>query len=172
MTHLLTPSRDLSDHTPGQHGHDALFLTLKRLPRRTQLVFLYSRLDDLPYPAIAQRLDISLAVVEKDMHRVLQTCTATHTPPQIQAIDWYIRLQSPSTTASERIDFRRWLDSDGLHLAAFHDTELHWRRLLAPAHLLGIGLWYRKARPTLGVRGWLTAGLAMALTLEFISQTL
>lgn len=170
MTQLLTPSHNLFDHTPGQQGHDSLYLSLKKLPRRAQQVLLYSRLDNLPYPAIAQRLDISLACVEKDMHATLQACFAPQSPANASAITWYAKLQNPDTTPSERIDFRRWLDSAGENLAAFHDTELRWRQLLAPARVLGAGQWYR--RPRLGLRTWLTAGLAVALTLEFISQTL
>ncbi|WP_296252168.1 sigma factor-like helix-turn-helix DNA-binding protein [Pseudomonas sp. UBA4194] len=170
MTQLLTQSHNLFDNTPGQQGQDSLFLSLKKLPRRAQQVLLFSRLDNLPYPAIAQRLDISLSCVEKDMHAALEACFPPRTAANSLAMGWYARLQNPATTASERIDFRRWLDSASEHVSAFHDTELRWRQLLAPARVLGVGHWYRKSR--LGLRAWLTAGLAVALTLEFISQTL
>ncbi|KTC35710.1 hypothetical protein AO269_24710 [Pseudomonas putida] len=106
------------------------------------------------------------------LYRQLRGLPRPLLPGQSLAIHWYVKLQNPLTTASERIDFRRWLDSDAAHLAAFHATELQWRQLLAPSTLLGHDRWHHKARQGLGLRGWATAGLAMALALELISQSL
>jgi hypothetical protein len=172
MTPLLTPSHDLSDLIHGQPHPDRLYRQVQNLPRRTRQVLLYSRLDELPYLAIAQRLHTTVADVEARMQDALRACCKPALTGQSMAIHWYVKLQSPLTTASERIDFRRWLDSDSAHLAAFHATELHWRQLLAPATLLGHDRWHHKARQGLGLRGWVTAGLAMALAMELISQSL
>ena len=172
MTPLLTPSHDLSALIQDPPGQPLLLRRMQQLPRRTQQVFLYSRLDALPYPVIAQRMNTSLANVETTLKTALRACCEPLLPAQNPAIHWYVKLQSPSTTASERIDFRRWLDSDGEHLAAFHATELQWRQSLAPATELGGDRWHHRARQGLGRRGWMTAVLAMALALELISQTL
>jgi ferric-dicitrate binding protein FerR (iron transport regulator) len=76
---------------------------------------------------------------------------------------WYVRLQSPQVTACERIDFRRWLDADTANLQAFHDTELRWRSLLAPARQLGHDGWYRQGRAALSLGGCSVAvGLGVA----------
>lgn len=53
-----------------------LFEALKRLPQRTQRVFLMSRLDEMSYPQIARELGISLSTVEKDMTSALEFCRA------------------------------------------------------------------------------------------------
>lgn len=172
MTPLLTPSHDLLDLIHGQPHRQRLYRQLRGLPRRTQQVLLYSRLDELDYPAIAQRLHLTLGDVEQRMQSAMRACCKPLLPGQSLAIHWYVKLQNPLTTASERIDFRRWLDSDAAHLAAFHATELQWRQLLAPATLLGHDRWHHKARQGLGLRAWATAGLAMALALELISQSL
>ena len=151
MTHLLTPLHNLFQHQPVDQGQDALYLRLKKLPRRVQQVFLLSRLDDLPYPAIAQRLDLSVEHVERDMLQALEQCRS---PAGSQAASaWYVKLQNPHTTASERIDFRRWLDADATHLQAFHATELRWRQLLAAARHLGESGWQHRRRHT-GLLGW------------------
>ncbi len=172
MTPLLTPSHDLSDLIHDQPHPDRLHRQLLDLPRRTRQVLLYSRLDELPYLDIAQRLHTTVGDVEARMQTALRACCTPLLAGQNMAIHWYVKLQSPLTTASERIDFRRWLDSDGAHLSAFHATELQWRQLLAPATLLGHDRWHHKARQGLGLRGWVTAGLALALAMELISQSL
>ena len=51
-----------------------LFEALKSLPRRTQRVFLMSRLDEMSYPQIARELGVSLSTVEKDMASALEFC--------------------------------------------------------------------------------------------------
>jgi RNA polymerase sigma-70 factor (ECF subfamily) len=51
-----------------------LFEALKSLPRRTQQVFLMSRLDERSYPQIARELGVSLSTVEKDMASALEFC--------------------------------------------------------------------------------------------------
>lgn len=53
---------------------DDLLLRLRKLPRRTQQVFLLSRVDGLPYATIANQLGVSVSTVEKDMIRALQHC--------------------------------------------------------------------------------------------------
>jgi hypothetical protein len=161
MTSLLSPSRNLLQQQPLQQGENALYHSLKKLPRRAKQVFLYSRLDGLGLAAIAQRMGLAPHTVSKDMRRVLEHCSPHGKHEGNQAIAWYVRLQSPDTTASERIDFRRWLDADTANLNAFHATEMRWRQLLAPARLLGAGQWYHKRWGHMSWRAW--AGLA-ALT--------
>lgn len=126
---------------------------LGRLSRRTRQIFLLSRLDGLPYAEIARFLDVDLAKVERAMVRALRQahgCTPAKTLGdqviQEQASRWYVHLQSPSATASERIEFRHWLDADTRHLAAFQHSERVWRELQAPASLLGAGNWHRRKR--------------------------
>ena len=106
-------------------------------------------------------MGVAPSTVSKDMRQVLEQCSPHGKHEGNPAIAWYVRLQSPDTTASERIDFRRWLDADSAHLNAFHATEMRWRQLLAPARLLGAGQWYHKRWGHLSWRAW--AGLA-ALT--------
>ncbi len=160
MTHLLSPLHNLFQHQPVDQGQDALYLRLKKLPRRVQQVFLLSRLDDLPYPAIALHLDISQAQVEKAMLHVLEQCRSQVGSQAASA--WYVKLQNPQTTASERIDFRRWLDADAAHLQAFHGTELRWRQLLPAARHLGLGGWHQQRRRHAGL-GWAMAVMGALL---------
>lgn len=171
MTSLLSPLQHLFHRVPDD-GRDKLsgaehylYLRIKQLPRRTQQVFLLSRVDALPYPAIAQRLDISLEELHKEMVRALQqTRTPADLAPHEQhACEWYVKLQNPHTTASERIDFRRWLDADVEHLTAFHETELHWRRLLVPARHLALRGSYQRRRHPLQIGAWLAGLLSMLL---------
>ncbi|WP_122437640.1 DUF4880 domain-containing protein [Pseudomonas viridiflava] len=122
---------------------------LGRLSRRTRQIFLLSRLDGLPYAEIARFLDVDVAKVERAMVRVLRQAHGSALDDQTiqeQASRWYVHLQSPSATASERIEFRHWLDADSRHLAAFQSCERIWRELQAPASLLGIGGWHRRKR--------------------------
>ncbi|WAH56848.1 DUF4880 domain-containing protein [Pseudomonas silvicola] len=161
MTQLLTPLHNLFQHEPIDKGHDALYLRLRKLSRRVQQVFLLSRLDDLPYPAIAERLDISVAQVEKAMLQVLEHCRSETGSQAASA--WYVKLQNPQTTASERIDFRRWLDTLPTHLQAFHGTELRWRQLLPAARHLGRSGWYQQRRRHTGATGWALALLGALL---------
>lgn len=170
MTRLLLPLDRRADCTDA--AEQVLLRRLKKLPRRVQQVFLLNRLDQLPYAAIAQRLDLADATVERHMNLALH-CTLD-SPGALErfAGQWYVRLQSPQVTASERIDFRRWLDAAPEHLAAFHATELHWRRLLAPARQLGESHGYRHARAALSPGGCTVAmglGLAVLLALGFWS---
>ncbi len=81
-----------------------------------------------------------------------------------------MRLQSPDVTACERIDFRRWLDAAPEHLQAFHETELRWRSLLAPARALGLDGWYRHGRTAISLGGCSLAmgiGVAALMLLGF-----
>ena len=127
---------------------------LVKLPRRAQQVFLLSRLDGLSYGHIASFLDIDVALVEQAMVRVLQYSrrqvavdeASAGDPACEQASRWYVHLQSPHATASQRIEFRHWLDADLAHLAAFEGTERLWRQLHAPAAVMGAGGWHRRKR--------------------------
>ncbi|TFF42110.1 DUF4880 domain-containing protein [Pseudomonas sp. RIT623] len=162
MTRLLLPLEH-DPRTAERHGEDALLHALKRLPRRVQQVFLLNRLDQLGFAEIATRLDLPLVSIERHMSQALN---ATRQPGDSLggiAGHWYVRLQSPQVTASERIDFRRWLDARPEHLRAFHDTELRWRSLLAPARQLGHDGWYRQGRAALSLGGCsIAVGLGVA----------
>ncbi len=132
---------------------------LQRLPRRVQQVFLLSRLDGLSYTDIARLLDVDASTVERCMSAALEHCIsepAGHDPSRgilLQALRWYVHLQSPQATASQRIEFRHWLDADPRHLAAFQHSEQFWRTLHAPAAVLGASGWHRR-KPRAYV-GWL-----------------
>lgn len=132
---------------------------LQRLPRRVQQVFLLSRLDGLSYTDIARLLDVDASTVERCMTAALEHCVsepAGHDPSRailLQALRWYVHLQSPQATASQRIEFRHWLDADPRHLAAFQHSEQFWRTLHAPAAILGASGWHRR-KPRAYV-GWL-----------------
>ncbi|HEY0289490.1 MAG TPA: DUF4880 domain-containing protein [Pseudomonas sp.] len=180
FTSLFTlPSRQ--PDTPLSQECDELRRRIQRLPRRTQQIFLLSRLDRLSYFGIGQLLEISTAAVERSMVRLLEHCTdrtqgsngaaRSLDPVTSQARRWYIHLQSPQATASQRIEFRHWLDADTRHLAAFEATEHLWRRLEAPARVLGASGWHlRKRRVYIG---WLllTAFLcSLLVTAEAISS--
>jgi hypothetical protein len=155
---------------------DELRRRIQKLPRRTRQIFLLSRLDQHAYANIATLLDVSVAAVERAMVRVLEQCsdqTGNDTaadPVTTQAHCWYIHLQSPHATASQRIEFRHWLDADLSHLAAFEATEQLWRGLEAPAAVLGASGWHRRKRRV--YIGWLllTAFLcSLLVTAEAIS---
>lgn len=49
--------------------------TLDRLPERTKVIFLFHRVDDLPYREIAERLGISISAVHKHIARALEELT-------------------------------------------------------------------------------------------------
>lgn len=68
------PGVELEAQAAAREELDALFLRLRKLPRRTQQVFLLSRVDGLPYATIASQLGVSVSTVEKDMIRALQHC--------------------------------------------------------------------------------------------------
>lgn len=170
MTRLLLPLEH--HHHSADLGEDALLVRLKKLPRRVQQVFLLNRLDQLSFAGIAQRLDLSALTVERHMGQVLLAALPARDAFASAASQWYVRLQSPHITASERIDFRRWLDAAPEHLHAFHATELRWRTLLAPARQLGEGLWYRQPWAGVSLGGCSIAlglGLAAALAIGFWS---
>ncbi|MDZ5602437.1 DUF4880 domain-containing protein [Pseudomonas sp. RP23018S] len=151
-----------------ESAHNVLLQRLKRLPRRTLQVFLLNRLDQLDFNHIAVRLGLTASGVEKLMNQALLNSLPPGSRCRGDACHWYIRLQSPAATACERIDFRRWLDASPLHLQAFHDTELHWRSLLAPARMLGERSSYRHGRAALSLGGCsLAVGLAAATLLAF-----
>jgi hypothetical protein len=127
---------------------------LVRLSRRTQQVFLLSRLDGLSYTEIGLFLDVDVPAVEQAMIRALRQARlqsvngpdAPEDSTREQAINWYVHLQSPNATASQRIEFRHWLDADLAHLCAFESTERLWRKLQAPATVMGTNGWHRRKR--------------------------
>lgn len=51
-----------------------LFDALKSLPDRVQRVFLLSKMDEMSYPQIAEKLGVSISTVEKDMVVALEFC--------------------------------------------------------------------------------------------------
>lgn len=53
---------------------DAALAALRRLPTRTQRVFLLNRLEGRTYVQIARDLGISVSTVEKDMIRAIAAC--------------------------------------------------------------------------------------------------
>lgn len=165
MTRLLLPLEH-DPRTAEQHSEDSALHALKRLPRRVQQVFLLNRLDQLSFADIATRLDLPLISIERHMNQALQTRRQPGDALASVAGQWYVRLQSPQVTASERIDFRRWLDAHPDHLRAFHDTELRWRSLLAPARQLGHDGWYRQGRAALSLGSCsIAVGLGVAALL-------
>lgn len=169
MARLLLPFQD-SPRSDAGNSQDALLHSLSRLPRRVQQVFLLSRLDQQCFGDIAKRLDLTFPCIERYMHQVLQSARPSADAMADRATHWYVRLQSPEVTASERIDFKRWLDAAPRHLQAFHDTELRWRSLLAPARQLGHDGWYRQGRAALSLGGCSVAvslGAAVLLAIGF-----
>lgn len=65
-----TPDETLA----GRQELDELFNALKALPRRTQQVFLLSKLDEMTHPQIARKLGVSVSTVEKEMISALTFC--------------------------------------------------------------------------------------------------
>lgn len=152
MTQLLDSLMTASpvSPSPGASAETDLYRRrLQRLPRRVLQVFLLSRLDALSYTDIARLLDVDARTVERCMTVALEHCVsepAEHDPSRailLQALGWYVHLQSPQATASQRIEFRHWLDADPRHLAAFQNSEQFWRTLHAPAAVLGASGWHR-----------------------------
>ncbi|WP_268800915.1 sigma factor-like helix-turn-helix DNA-binding protein [Pseudomonas huanghezhanensis] len=171
----LLPLSTQQPDMPLRPESDELRRRIQTLPRRTQQVFLLSRLDRLPYADIAHWLDISTAAVERAMVRVFESCAApqpsdVNEAASVQAQRWYVHLQSPHATASQRIEFRHWLDADLSHLRAFEGAEWLWRQLEAPSAVLGASGWHRRKRRV--YIGWLllTAFLcSLLMTAEAIS---
>ena len=162
MTNQLTSLFSLPTRLPDMpvsQETDAYRRRIQKLPRRTQQVFLLSRLDRTSYSDIAQLLELDIDAVERCMVRLLEQCSdepaETQSPESanLKARRWYVHLQSPQATASQRIEFRHWLDADARHLSAFEETEQLWRRLQAPAAILGASGWHRRKRRV--YIGWL-----------------
>lgn len=155
---LFSSSTQQPDEPLGQET-DGYRRCIQKLPRRTQQVFLLSRLDQMSYADIARLLDVKIDTVERCMVRLLEQSSDMPTHLQaansinLQAHRWYVHLQSPRATASQRIEFRHWLDADTNHLRAFQETERLWCRLEAPAAILGANGWHRRKRRI--YLGWL-----------------
>lgn len=63
---------------------------------------------------------------------------------QDKATRWYVRLQNPQLSASERMDFRHWLDSEPANAEAFQAVEQLWQKLGEPARQLAGDGWHRR----------------------------
>ncbi|MBD8495361.1 DUF4880 domain-containing protein [Pseudomonas syringae] len=154
MSSQLSPLLPLPTRTTLQLNDDTRSLArrLRKLSRRTRQIFLLSRLENQSYPHIARFLDVDVGKVERAMLRVMRHAhrslcdTEALLAAHDQADAWYIHLQSPAATASQRIEFRHWLDAHPSHLAAFQASERLWRRLQAPAALLGASGWHQRKR--------------------------
>lgn len=153
MTHQLNSMSSLPPHPPVALQRDDWRRRIQQLPRKAQQVFLLSRLDQLPYATIAQVLELDVESVERKMVRVLRQCNEACGTSADQALRWYVHLQSPLATASQRIEFRHWLDADPQHLNAFQDAERLWRMLEVPAARMGASGWHRRKRRV--YIGWL-----------------
>ncbi len=160
MANQLTSLLSLPTHQPDMpvQETEAYRRRIQQLPRRTQQIFVLSRLDRLSYSDIAHLLDLNVDAVERSMIRLLEHCSETASSPtsdaiSLQGLHWYAHLQSPQATASQRIEFRHWLDADERHLSAFQEAERLWRRLQAPAVILGASGWHRRKRRV--YIGWL-----------------
>jgi hypothetical protein len=162
MTNQLSSLFSFSTQQPDEplrQETDGYRRRIQKLPRRIQQVFLLSRLDQMTYTGIAQLLDVKVDAVERCMVRLLEHCS--HEPTDVQAVDtinlqahrWYVHLQSPQATASQRIEFRHWLDADAAHLRAFQETERLWCCLETPAAIIGANGWHRRKRRI--YLGWL-----------------
>jgi hypothetical protein len=151
MTNPLTSPLSLPTRQPDASASpeaDAYRRRIQKLPRKTQQVFLLSRLDGMAYADIARLLEIDIESVERAMVRLLEQCDepTADDETRLQAHRWYVHLQSPLATASQRIEFRHWLDADNRHLSAFQNTERLWRKLEAPAAMMGASGGYRRKR--------------------------
>ncbi|NEW86978.1 RNA polymerase sigma factor [Rhodopseudomonas sp. WA056] len=71
---LQTGVVDPEDAVASRMDLDALFRALETLPRRTQRIFLLSKVDGMTYPQIARSLKISVSTVEKEMISALEFC--------------------------------------------------------------------------------------------------
>lgn len=143
---LFSLSRLPSPHpVPADPRTLELCRSLNRLSRRTRQIFLLSRADNMNYAGIAGFLDIDLKQVERAMVKALLQCVATSATVQ-SAIQWYVHLQNPQATPSQRIEFRHWLDAAPEHLEAFQATEQLWRQLLPAAERLAGNHGYQRKR--------------------------
>ncbi|WNW10503.1 DUF4880 domain-containing protein [Pseudomonas sp. DTU_2021_1001937_2_SI_NGA_ILE_001] len=139
----------------------ALARRLRKLSRRTRQIFLLCRLEQRSHAEVAAFIQVDAAKVERAMLRAMRQAHRHLADPAAplaihdSADAWYIHLQNPSATPSQRIEFRHWLDADPAHLAAFQASERLWQRLRAPAALLGASGWHR--RKPKGTLAWCLA---------------
>jgi RNA polymerase sigma factor (sigma-70 family) len=80
---ILDPLTDRA-HAPDSAAReqlDILYQVLKRLPKRTQRIFLLNRLDGLSYAEIARLLGVSVSTVEKEIIRALDSCRCCRSDP-------------------------------------------------------------------------------------------
>lgn len=154
MSSQLSSSLPMPTRPDAQANTQTLELArrLRKLPRRVRQIFVLNRLEDLTHNQIASYLDIDTGKVERAMLRVMHHAhrglADSRAPLAIhdQADAWYIHLQSPAVTASQRIEFRHWIDADPANLAAFQASERLWRELQPAAALLGASGWHRHKR--------------------------
>lgn len=71
---LQAPERPQADRVADRDALDRLRRTIARLPRKCQLAFMLSRFDGLPHRQIADRMGISVKMVEKHIARALRAC--------------------------------------------------------------------------------------------------
>ncbi|MDR0277149.1 MAG: RNA polymerase sigma factor [Paucimonas sp.] len=71
---VAAPQPGPETHVQGQQQLRQLQAVLRRLPERQQRILLLHRLHGLSQSAIAERLDISLSTVEKDLRIALAAC--------------------------------------------------------------------------------------------------
>lgn len=69
LINIMDPAPDVQEILAGQQRLRRLMLGLQRLPPRCREVFLLNRSEGLSYIQIADRLDISLSMVEKHIAR-------------------------------------------------------------------------------------------------------
>lgn len=86
-----------------------------------------------------------------------------------EATAWFVRLNDPSATASDRADFHRWHAASTAHATAYARMPELWEETREVAAALGAGHWYRtpaKAEtPRRARRLFARAGLAVAALL-------
>lgn len=130
MARLLLPLEHPTT-VAGHEADDALLHALKRLPRRVQQVFLLNRLDQLDFAAIAARLDLPLASVERNMDQALQVGRSRRDVLASVAGQWYVRLQSPQVAEQGlqrlALRFTRHTHADGVTFTVegtLEDAEL------------------------------------------------
>ena len=71
----LSPDAAAPDQTTASRQElGALLAAIEALPERTRRIFLMNKVDELTYPEIAKRLEVSVSTVEKEMISALSFC--------------------------------------------------------------------------------------------------
>ena len=74
LTEIATTAPGPDSQLQGQQSLKQFQAALKTLPKRQQQSLVLSRLQDLSKGEIAQRLDVSISTVEKDLRTALNAC--------------------------------------------------------------------------------------------------